>query len=94
VPRARPRPCGRTSKGCAPDDGLRTEHRPRIAIPTLILEGEADPFARIDLLRAAMPLLPLGRLVTFPRLGHGLVPVLDEALDALVAWLGGVRSAG
>ncbi len=72
----------------APDDGRRTEHWPHIAVPTLILEGEADPFARIDLLWAAMPLLPRGRLVTFPRLGHGLLPVLDEALDALVAWLG------
>jgi predicted alpha/beta-hydrolase family hydrolase len=71
----------------APDDGLRTEHWPRIVVPTLILEGEADPFARVDLLQAAMPLLPRGRLVTFPRLGHGLLPVLDEVLDALVAWL-------
>jgi len=81
----------------APDDGLRTEHWPRIAVPTLILEGEVDPFARIDLLRAAMPLLPRGRLVTFPRLGHGLLPVLDQALDALVEWLGGAivdRSIG
>ena len=81
----------------APDDGLRTEHWPRIAVPTLILEGEVDPFSRIDLLRAAMPLLPRGRLVTFPRLGHGLLPVLDTALDALVEWLGGAivdRSVG
>lgn len=70
-----------------PESGLRTDHWPRIAVPTLILEGEADPFARGDLLRAAMPLLRHGRLVTFPRLGHGLLPVLDTALDALVAWL-------
>jgi predicted alpha/beta-hydrolase family hydrolase len=70
-----------------PEKGLRTEHWPAIAVPTLILEGESDPFARIELLRSAMPLLPDGRLVTWPRLGHGLGPVLDEALDALVAWL-------
>ncbi|MGH2407802.1 MAG: alpha/beta fold hydrolase, partial [Candidatus Limnocylindrales bacterium] len=67
--------------------GLRTEHWPRIAVPTLILEGDADPFARIELLRAAMTLLSRGRLVEFPRQGHGLVRVLDEALDATVAWL-------
>ena len=67
--------------------GLRTDHWPRIAVPTLILEGESDPFARLDLLRAAMPLLPRGRLVTFARQGHGLLPVLDAALDAAVAWL-------
>jgi hypothetical protein len=71
----------------APQLGLRTDHWPRIAVPTLILEGEADPFARLDLLRAAMPLLIQGRLVTFARQGHGLLPVLDEALDAAVAWL-------
>jgi predicted alpha/beta-hydrolase family hydrolase len=71
-----------------PESGLRTDHWPRIAVPTLILEGESDPFARIDLLRAALLHLPRGRLVTFPRLGHGLLPVLDEALDALVEWLG------
>ena len=70
-----------------PEKGLRTEHWPAIAVPTLILEGESDPFARIELLRGAMPLLPDGRLVTWPRLGHGLGPVLDAALDALAAWL-------
>ena len=70
-----------------PEKGLRTEHWPSIAVPTLILEGESDPFARVELLRAAMPLLPEGTLVTWPGLGHGLGPVLDEALDALVAWL-------
>ena len=49
-----------------PEKGLRTEHWPAIAVPTLILEGESDPFARIELLRAAMPLLAQGRLVTWP----------------------------
>jgi hypothetical protein len=72
----------------APQLGLRTDHWPRIDVPTLILEGEADPFARLELLRTAMPLLTHGRLVTFARQGHGLLPVLDEALDAMVAWLG------
>jgi predicted alpha/beta-hydrolase family hydrolase len=70
-----------------PERGLRTEHWPAIGVATLILEGESDPFARIDLLRGAMPLLAEGRLVTYPHVGHGLGAVLDEALDALVAWL-------
>ena len=70
-----------------PERGLRTEHWPAISIPTLILEGESDPFARLVLLRGAMPLLVKGRLETYPGLGHGLVPVLDQALDDLVAWL-------
>ena len=67
--------------------GLRTEHWPRLTVPTLILEGEADPFARLELLRGAMPLLAQGRLVTFERQGHGLQRVLDAALEAAVAWL-------
>jgi predicted alpha/beta-hydrolase family hydrolase len=59
----------------------RTEHWPRIRCPVLLLSGEADPFARVDLLRRAVERLPDGTLVTWPRLGHGLGAVLDEALD-------------
>jgi hypothetical protein len=70
-----------------PERGLRTEHWPAIAEPMLILEGESDPFARIELLRGSMALLGQGRLVTWPRLGHGLLPVIDDALDAVVTWL-------
>ena len=33
----------------------RIAHWPRIACPALLLCGEADPFARIELLRATMP---------------------------------------
>ena len=62
-------------------------HWPSIACPTLLLCGESDPFARIDLLRAAMPSLPHGELVTWPRLGHTLKPVLDEALDRAAAFI-------
>jgi uncharacterized protein len=60
---------------------LRTEHWPAIRCPVLLLSGESDPFARIDLLRAAVPLLADVRLVTYPRTRHGLAAVLDDALD-------------
>jgi predicted alpha/beta-hydrolase family hydrolase len=70
---------------------LRTAHWPAIRCPVLLLSGEADPFARIDLLRAAMPLLRNAELVTYPRLGHTLKPVLDDALDRTAAFL---RSLG
>jgi pimeloyl-ACP methyl ester carboxylesterase len=65
----------------------RMAHWPSIACPTLLLCGESDPFARIDLLRAAMPALPHGELVTWPRLGHTLKPVLDEVLDRAAAFI-------
>lgn len=73
-----------------PED-LRTEHWPQIRCPVLLLSGESDPFARIDLLREAVPLLPDGRLITYPRIGHGLGPVLDDALDHVAAFLKGRR---
>jgi len=59
----------------------RTSHWPRITAPVLLLSGESDPFARIDLLRKAMGRLPNGTLVTYPGVGHGVDPVIDEALD-------------
>jgi predicted alpha/beta-hydrolase family hydrolase len=65
----------------------RTSRWPEIRCPVLLLAGEADPFARVDLLRTAVEQLPDATLRTWPRLGHGLGPVLDEALDAVVAFL-------
>lgn len=66
----------------------RTAHWPQIHCPVLLLSGESDPFAKIDLLRAAVPQLGgHAELVTYPRLGHGLLPVLDDALDRVAAFL-------
>jgi predicted alpha/beta-hydrolase family hydrolase len=65
----------------------RTKHWPAIRCPVLLLSGEADPFARIELLRAAVPLLRNAELVTYPRLGHTLKPVLDDALDRTARFL-------
>ena len=55
-------------------EALRVEHWPRIECPVLLLSGESDQFARIELLRAAVPLLPNARLVTYPGVRHGLLP--------------------
>lgn len=75
----------------SPDRALaRTAHWPRIRCPVLLLSGESDPFARIELLRKAVELLPDVELVTYPRLGHTLKPVLDDALDRAAAFLRGV----
>ena len=70
----------------------RTAHWPAITVPALLLSGASDPFARIDLLEAAMPSLLAGRLVTYPRLGHSLKPVLDDALDRVAAFLVGLEA--
>ncbi len=68
----------------------RTEHWPRIGCPVLLLSGEADPFARMDLLREAVGRLGDARLVTYAGVGHGLVPVLDQALDEVAAFVRGL----
>ncbi len=65
----------------------RIAHWPAICCPVLLLSGESDPFARIDLLRRNLEKLPQGELVTYPRLGHTLKPVLDDALDRTAAFL-------
>jgi pimeloyl-ACP methyl ester carboxylesterase len=78
----------------SPDQGeARTAHWPSVRCPVLLLSGEADPFAQIDLLRAAVPRLGgPAELVTYPRIGHGLMPVLDDALDRVAAFLRAIEA--
>lgn len=67
-----------------PDPSLaRTAHWPRIEVPMLLLAGDADPYARIDLLRTAAERLRDPRVVVYPGLGHDLGPVRDDALDRI-----------
>jgi predicted alpha/beta-hydrolase family hydrolase len=70
----------------------RTAHWPRITCPVLLLSGEADPFARIDLLREAVGRLVHQELVTYPRLGHTLRPVMEDALDRVANFLAEVAA--
>ena len=72
----------------APDrTAARISHWPAMRCPVLLLSGEADPFARIELLRIAVGHLERAELVTYPRLGHTLKPVLDDALDRAAAFI-------
>src|SRR5438067_10087488 len=66
---------------------LRTEHWPQIACPVLLLSGESDPFARVELLRASVRLVPKAEHVTFAGVVHGLLPVVYEAMGAVAAFL-------
>ena len=77
----------------APDTAVaRTAHWSRIGIPALLLSGTSDPFARVDLLEASMPMLERGRLEVWPKLGHGLLPVREAALDRIAAFLAEVEA--
>ena len=71
----------------------RTAHFPDIRCPTLFLSGESDPFARLELLRDAVTRLGgPAELVTYPKLGHGVLPVIDDALDRVAAFLSAIRA--
>jgi pimeloyl-ACP methyl ester carboxylesterase len=70
-----------------PDGEVRSAHWPSIRCPALLLSGESDAFARIDLLRAAVARLATVELVTYPRLRHGLGPVREDAADRIAAFV-------
>jgi predicted alpha/beta-hydrolase family hydrolase len=72
-----------------PED-LRIQHWPRITCPVLLLSGESDQFARIDLLRQSVRLLPNAQLFTYPRVTHGLKGVLGDALDHVAEFVAGL----
>jgi hypothetical protein len=44
--------------------------------------------------RALAERLPAAELVTYPRLGHGLKPVLEDVLDRVAAFVLDARSQG
>lgn len=76
-----------------PEWEARTLHWEGIRCPVLFISGESDPFARLDLLREAIAArLPSARLVAYPRVGHGLAPVLDAALDEIRDFIAGLSS--
>jgi hypothetical protein len=54
----------------------------------IVLSGLSDPFATSSLLeRAVAQRLPAAELVTYPRLGHTLAPVLEDVLDRVAAFV-------
>ena len=65
----------------------RTTHWPRIACPVLLLSGDRDPFAKVDLLRDAVRRLRSAELIVYPGVGHGIGPVFDEAFDLVAAFV-------
>jgi pimeloyl-ACP methyl ester carboxylesterase len=68
----------------------RIAHWRSIRCPVLLLSGESDPFARIGLLRESVGLLARAELVTYAGIGHGVTPVLDDALDRVAAFVASV----
>jgi hypothetical protein len=69
-----------------PED-LRTAHWSRIECPVLLLSGDRDPFATVDLLRREVGSLRNAELVIYPGLGHGLLAVRADAAARIAAFL-------
>ncbi len=68
-------------------DELRTSHWPRIECPVLLLSGDRDPFATIELLRREVKSLRDGELVIYPGQRHGLLPLRVDAAARIAAFL-------
>jgi uncharacterized protein len=68
-------------------DQLRIAHLPSIRCPTLFLSGDRDPFARLELLKQYAKLVPNSQLEIFKGQGHGLLKVLDQALDTAAEFI-------
>jgi len=68
-------------------DEPRTAHWPRIDCPVLLLSGDRDLFAKVDLLRREVGALSNAELVIYPGVGHGLLPVREDAAARIAAFL-------
>jgi len=66
---------------------MRTAHWPRMECPVLFLSGDRDPFAKVDLLRREVSSLRHAELFIYPGLGHGLLPVRQDAAARIAAFL-------
>lgn len=76
---------------------LRIEHWPEIACPVLVLSGDRDQFARVELLREAVRRLPHAELHIYPGLRHGLTAVAGDVGERIAEFVGALadpRRAG
>ena len=67
---------------------LRAGHWPEIECPVLVLSGDRDQFARIDLLRGAVEALPHAVLCIYPGLRHGLTSVAGDVVERIAEFVG------
>ena len=67
---------------------LRADHWPRVSCPVLVLSGDRDQFARIDLLRDAVTRLPDAETHIYPGLRHGLTSVADDVTERIAVFVG------
>ena len=69
-----------------PED-LRDHHWSNITCPVLLLSGDRDQFAHIDLLRASVERLPRAELHIYPGMGHGLQRVAGDVAARIASFI-------
>jgi len=67
---------------------LRVSHWPQIDCPVLLLSGDRDQFARVDLLREAVKAFPHANLHIYPGLRHGLTAVAGDVAERIAEFVG------
>jgi predicted alpha/beta-hydrolase family hydrolase len=67
-------------------DELKTDHWEKIACPVLLLSGDRDQFARVELLERSVRRLPHAELHVYPGLRHGLVAVAEDVARRIAAF--------
>src|SRR5438132_5544218 len=65
---------------------LRIDHWSKIACPVLVLSGDRDQFARVDLLHRSAHQLPDAELHVYPGLRHGLQRVAEDVTRRIAAF--------
>ncbi|MHB8573139.1 MAG: alpha/beta fold hydrolase [Candidatus Dormibacteria bacterium] len=69
---------------------VRSAHWPQISCPVLLLTGGSDPFATAAVLDRERRRIRSLELHIYPGVAHGLLPVLDDALDRVAAFVQGL----
>jgi predicted alpha/beta-hydrolase family hydrolase len=88
-------PAGTSTSTSAPavpsrSEELRADHWSEITCPVLLLSGDRDQFARVDLLQASAKRLPRAELHIYPGMGHGLKQVVDDVASRIAAFTRGL----
>jgi hypothetical protein len=66
---------------------LRVAHWPAIACPVLLLSGDRDQFARLDLLESSVRLLAAATLHVYEGIGHGLTSLAPDVAQRIAAFV-------
>jgi predicted alpha/beta-hydrolase family hydrolase len=70
---------------------LRVEHWSAISCPVLLLSGDRDQFARIDLLQKSVRLLAHAQLHVYAGARHGMREVADDVAERIAQFVRGLR---